>query len=270
MKRRKAIITILLTLWLTGSIAHAAEGVPKPLEGVGIDQHLDETIPLSLPFRDEAGNRVTLGEYFGKRPVILAFVYYECPMLCTLVLNGLVRAMRAISLDAGKDFTVVTVSFDPRETPELAAQKKRIYLETYGRKGADAGWHFLTGSTDSIERLTKAAGFRYRYDPKTKQFAHAAGIMVLTPQGRLAKYFYGVEYSPRDLRLALVEAASERIGTLADRVLLWCYHYDPAEGRYSLRIMRSIRLLGSATVLVIGLVVARFILRERKEKSGSR
>lgn len=273
MQRRYSLLSlILLAALVSEGDAQAATqpGVPKPLQGIGIDQRLDETIPLDLPFRDERGDTVPIGNYFGEKPVILAFVYYECPMLCTLVLNGLVRALRALPFDVGDEFEVVTISFDPSETPALAAAKKAAYIETYGRKGAAKGWHFLTGEADAIERLTKAAGFRYRYDPKTKQFAHAAGIIVLTPAGRISKYFYGVEYSPRDLRLSLVEAASDRIGSAVDRVLLWCFHYDPEEGRYSLTILRSLRLFGSATVLLLTILIAGMVFHDRKKKPAPR
>ena len=222
--------------------------LPKALEGVGIDQRLNETVPLDIDFLDEQGNAVKLGDYFGQKPVVLALVYYECPMLCTLELNGLLRALRATPLDLGKDFQIVTVSFDPGETPELAMKKKTEYVKQYGRPGAAEGWHFLTGKQASIEKLTKAVGFRYKYDPKSDLFNHASAIMVLTPQGRLSKYFYGVEYSARDLRLGLVEASAGKIGSAVDEVLLYCFHYDPSTGKYGVVIMNVLRLAGVVTV----------------------
>jgi protein SCO1/2 len=222
------------------------------LREVGIDQHLDRQVPLDLTFRDETGQSVQLRQYFGTKPVILALVYYECPMLCTLTLNGLVSALKAVTFDAGNQFNVVTVSFKPSETPQLAASKKQTYLRSYGRAGADAGWHFLTGDDANIKRLTEAVGFRYRWVPEQNQFAHAAGITVLTPSGKIARYFFGVEYSPRDLRLGLVEAAGEHIGSPVDQLLLYCFHYDPATGKYGAVVMNIVRLGGALTVLILG------------------
>ena len=222
------------------------------LREVGIDQHLDQQIPLDLTFRDETNQPVQLGQYFGSKPVILALVYYECPMLCTLTLNGLVSALKTVSFDVGNQFNVVTVSFNPSETPRLAASKKQTYLKSYGRPGADAGWHFLTGDAASITRLADAVGFRYRWVPEQKQFAHAAGITVLTPSGKLARYFFGVEYAPRDLRLGLVEASEEHIGSPVDQLLLYCFHYDPTTGKYGAVVMNIVRLGGALTVLVLG------------------
>ena len=230
-----------------------ADEKPEILKEIGIDQRLNEMLPLDVPLRDEAGRPVRLGDYFGRRPVILALVYYNCPMLCTQVLNGLVGALNVMSLDAGRDFDVVAVSFDARETPAMAAAKKDAYLSRYKRRNAAAGWHFLTGDAASIERLTKAAGFRFRYDKDRDQFAHASAVMVATPDGRLARYFYGIEYPPRDLRLGLVEASAGRIGTPVDQVLLYCFHYDPASGKYGAVIVNIIRLAGAATLVVLGL-----------------
>ncbi len=237
--------------------------IPAELRGVAIEQKLNEQAPLDLVFRDESGNDVRLGQYFGKKPVVLTLVYYDCPMLCTMVLNGLVRSLRAVPLEVGRDFEVVTVSFDPRETPELARGKKQSYVERYGRPAAAGGWHFLTGGEDSIRRLTESVGFRYTFDEKTGQFAHASALIVLTPAGKIARYFYGVEYSARDLRLGLVEASNHRIGTLADQVLLFCYHYDPVQGKYGLAIMRAIRAAGLATVLMLGGFVLVMLRREK-------
>jgi len=225
---------------------------PEILKEIGIDQRLDAPLPLDIPLRDETGRAVRLGDYFGKRPVVLALVYYNCPMLCTQVLNGLVAALNVMSLDAGRDFDVVAVSFDARETPAMAAAKKDAYLTRYKRPNAAEGWHFLTGDAGSIERLTKAAGFRFKYDETRDQFAHASAIMVATPAGRLARYFYGIEYAPRDLRLGLVEASAGQIGTPVDQVLLYCFHYDPSNGKYGAVVINMIRLAGAATLLILG------------------
>jgi protein SCO1/2 len=238
--------------------------LPELLTDIGLDQRLDAQVPLDLRFKDEAGRDVRLGDYFGRKPVILTLVYYECPMLCTQVLNGLTSALGVLSFTVGQEFDIVTVSFDPKETPELAAAKKAAYLDRYKRKGAGRGWHFLTGDERSIAALTKAVGFRYAYNASIDQYAHVSGIMVLTPEGRLSRYFYGIEYGPRDVRLALIEAADRRIGTPADQLLLYCFHYDPKSARYSLAIMRLVRTLGVATVLAMvgGIVVLR--RRERR------
>jgi len=240
----------------------AESGLPPVLRSVGFDQRLDAQVPLDLVFRDEAGQAVGLGNYFGGRPVILVLAYYRCPMLCTMVLNGLVRGLMDVPFDVGKEFNIVTVSFDPRETPALAANKKKTYVERYGRPGAAEGWHFLTGEEDAINRLTDAVGFRYIYDPKHDQFAHASGIMILTPKGRIARYFYDVAYSPRDLRLGLVEAAENKIGSPADQILLFCFHYDPAEGKYGPVIMNFVRLGGVLTILGLGTFLAILWRRE--------
>ena len=225
--------------------------MPEPLQKVAFEQRLNEPLPLELPFRDEHGNAVKLGDYFGRKPVVLAFVYYECPMLCTQVLNGLESALRVLNESAGKEFDVVTVSFDPRETPVLAAGKKIAYLDRYKRAGAEQGWHFLTGEQASIDALTKAAGFSFYWDEPTQQFAHASGIVVATPAGKLSRYFLGIDYSPRDLKFALMESSQERIGTLADRLLLYCYHYDPATGNYGFVAMRAVRIGGAVTLMAL-------------------
>jgi protein SCO1 len=238
-----------------------ANQTPGSLQGIGIDQRLNESLPLSLPLRDEAGRAVVLGEYFGKRPVVFALVYYNCPMLCTQVLNGLVASLNVMSLEAGKDFDVVAVSFDPRDTPASAAAKKEAYLSRYKHPASDAGWHFLTGDAAAIETLTKAAGFRYRFDEELDQFAHASAIMVATPEGRLARYFYGIEYAPRDLRLGLVEASAGKIGTPVDQILLYCFHYDPASGKYGAVIMNIVRLAG---LLTVGLIAVGFVVLSRR------
>lgn len=232
---------------------------------IGFDQKLDAQVPLNLAFRDESGRPVQLKDYFGEKPVVLSLVYYDCPMLCTMVLNGQTKALRALKLDPNSEFTLVTVSFDPKETPQLAAEKKKVYIRQYNRAGAEQGWHFLTGDEESIRRLTDAVGFRYLYDPETKQFAHASGIIVLTPDGKVSRYFYGIEYSARDLRLGLIEASAGRIGTLADQVLLLCYHYDPATGKYGAVILGVIRVLGTATVVIL---VGFMLVMLRRERRG--
>src|SRR5688572_19116770 len=215
---------------------------PGLLSKIHIDQHLDKPLPLDLPFVDENGTQVRLGDYFGKRPVVMALAYYECPMLCTQVLNGLVTALGVLNFEPGREFEVVAVSFNPREGPGLASQKKANYLERYGRPHTAAGWHFLTGKEDSIKRLTDAIGFRYEFDPEIQQYAHGAGIEVLTPKGAISKYFYGIEFSARDIRLGLIEASEDRIGTPIDDVLLFCYHYDPATGKYGAAVLRMVRI----------------------------
>jgi protein SCO1 len=244
-------------------IGQPASAQPEMLRGIGIDQRLDQQVPLDLVFRDETGAEVTLGGLLRGKPVLLSLVYYECPMLCTLVLNGMLSAMKALPFDAGQEFDVITVSFDPTDTAALAAQKKATYLEQYRRSGAEKGWHFLTGDASSIGRLADAVGFRYRYDPDRKEFAHAAGLTVLTPRGIVARYFFGVEFSPRDLKFGLMEAAENRIGTPIDQLLLFCYHYDPATGRYSTAVLTGLRVAAAATLLALGGFMFWAIRRER-------
>ena len=243
---------------------------PDLLKDVGIDQKLDQSIPLDLAFRDEHGNPVQLGQYFREKPVILSLVYYNCPMLCTQVLNGLESSLKLIPMDIGKQFNVVTVSVDPTERPVLAEAKQALYSGLYGRPGAAEGWHFLTGDEQQIKRLANAVGFRYAYDPASKQFAHASAIMVLTPKGKISRYFYGIQFPSRDLRLGLVEASQGKIGTPVDQVLLFCYHYDASTGKYGLLISRLIQAAAAATVLAIaGLVLVlrrkeHYVLPERR------
>lgn len=251
-----------------GAVPNSASK-PAILDQVGIEQRLNQQLPLDLPFRDETGKTVRLGDYFGQKPVILTLVYYECPMLCTEVLNGLTSALSVLKFDVGKEFNVVTVSFDPREGPALAAAKKRTYLNRYGRPGAEQGWHFLTGDQASIDALTKAVGFRYQWDPNAQQFAHATAIMVVTPQGRLAQYYYGVQYSPKDLRLGLIEASQNRIGSVVDQLLLYCYHYDPRTGKYGPVIMNVMRLAGLATLLVLGGFLFILFRHEPRKRVGN-
>jgi len=240
------------------------DDTPALLRNVGIDQRLNEQVPLHLTFQDEMGQRVELSRYFDQKPVILSLVYYECPMLCTQELNGLLTSLKGLSFDIGKQFNVVTISFNPREKPALAAAKKMMYTGLYGRPGAAEGWHFLTGDEASIERLTRAVGFRYAYDSASRQYDHATAIMVLTPAGRISRYFYGIEYPSRDLRLGLVEASAGKIGSPVDQLLLVCYHYDPKTGKYGLLISRVIRLSGLATALALGWFLLVMFRRERR------
>lgn len=227
--------------------------LPGALRGVGIDQKLNAPVPLDVVFRDEAGRPVPLATFFqSRKPVILALVYYRCPMLCTQILNGLESSLKAVSFNPGREFEVVSVSFDPKDTAELAAAKKQMYLRRYGRPNTANGWHFLTGDEPSIQALTRAVGFHYKYDPATDQFAHASAIMIVTPDGRLSKYFYGVDYSPRDIRLGLVEASLDKIGTPVDQALLFCFHYDVATGKYGAVAMNMVRFGGATFVLISG------------------
>ena len=236
--------------------------VPPQLENVTFEQRLDTRLPLDARFRDESGRDVALGDYFGKRPVVLAFVYYSCPMLCTQVLNGVSSAVKAMPFTVGEDFDVVYVSFDPADTPKAAAEKKRAQLADYKQAATAAGWHYLTGNKESITRVTSAAGFSYRWDEASGQFAHVSGVLVTTPDGRLSRYFYGVEYSPKELRMALVESGEGQIGSAVDQLLLYCYHYDPATGRYGVIAMNLVRLGGAITlVLLVGFI---WLMRRRE------
>ena len=244
--------------------ANLKPALPGALQGVGIDQRLNSQVPLDLRFRDETGRDVALSSFFHpQKPVILALVYYRCPMLCTQILNGIESSLKAVSLTPGRDFEVLSVSFDPKDTPELAASKKQMYLRRYGREGTANGWHFLVGDPAAAKALADSVGFHYRYDPKTDQYAHASGIMVLTPDGHVSKYFYGVEYSPRDLRLGLVEASNNKIGNPVDQILLFCYHYDPDTGKYGALTMRILRTTAASFLLVGG---ACFWIAIRKDK----
>jgi len=262
----RALAAVLLLSPFAFGICASAQpaGVRPPvLKDVGIDQLLNNQVPLDLEFRDESGRTVKLAEYFKDKPVVLSLVYYDCPRLCTQVLTGLLGAMKALPMTPGKEFVNLSVSFDPRETPQLAAAKKAEYLKRYDRPGAEAGWHFLTGDVAAIQALTKAVGFRYVWDPVTKQYAHAGGIMVLTPQGKISRYFYGIEYAPRDLRFGVIDASAGKVGSLADQVILYCYMYDPDRGTYGLVVMRLLRIFGSLTVVTL---LALFLYLRRKEK----
>jgi protein SCO1/2 len=245
------------------TLVPTAGNKPSILQNVGIDQKLGVVVPSDLIFDDEQGRAVHLGEMFDNRPVVLVLVYYQCPMLCTMVLNDLLRTMRAMPETVGKDFDVITVSFDPRDTPELALLKKKTYLAQYDRPGAEKGWHFLTGQQASITDLTNAVGFRYVWDPKFQVYAHASGIMVLTPTGKISRYFFGIDYVPTDLRIALTEASGGRVGGLADAILLYCFCYDPATGKYGLAISRLLKVGGCLTILVLGSFIVTAIRRER-------
>ena len=250
------MMTAMCQVWAQGMsqgvMSPPANMRPPGLKNVGIEQRLNEQVPLDLAFRDETGKPVRLGDYFGQKPVILNLVYYQCPMLCSEVMSGLESALRVMRFDVGKEFNVVTVSFDPKETPAMAAAKKAEYMKRYKRAGAEQGWHFLTGPEQSISALTQAVGFQYQYDPKTNQFAHATAIMLQTPQGKIAQYYYGVEFAPKDLRLGIIQASQNKIGTVVDEVLLYCYHYNPNTGKYGAIISRVLQLAGGATILILG------------------
>jgi protein SCO1 len=243
---------------------------PELLKEVGVDQKLNDEIPLNLAFRDEHGRPVELAQFFGSKPVILTLVYYNCPMLCTQVLNGLDRSLEVLPLEIGKDFNVVTVSIDPTDRPVVAEAKQAMYAGMYRRPGAQYGWHFLTGDEPQIKQLADSVGFRYAYDPDSKQYAHASAIMLLTPAGKISRYFYGVSYPERDLRLGLVEASQGKIGSPVDAVLLFCYHYDPHTGKYGLLISRVLQLGGILTVLVGGIFLIFLFRGERYALPGRR
>ena len=245
--------------------------LPGALAGVGIDQKLNQQLPLDVNLRDEFGRDVKLRDYFKSgKPVLLAPVYYRCPMLCTQILNGVAGALKAVSLLPGQDFEVVAVSFDPKDTAELAAAKKQAYLKRYGRPNTANGWHLLTGDEANVKELMDAIGYHYRYEPKTDQYAHASGIMLATPEGRLSRYFYGIEYSPRDVRLGLVEASQNKIGNPVDQILLFCFHYDPATGKYGAVAMNIVRAAGAGFVLLCGGVLAIVLRRDVRNSRASK
>ena len=277
-QRTRLILPSLLILAFTSHLGglRAAEpkGLPTPIStiisDVGIDQRLNEQIPLDLEFCDERGRPVRLEKFFGEKPVVLTLVYYQCPMLCTQVLNGVLRTANGVNLKIGQDYTIVTISFDPRETPKLAAEKKRRYAGAYRPGGAERGWHFLTGSRASIDRLTKAVGFRYHFDRASDQFAHSSGIVLATPDGRISRYFYGIEYPPKDFRLGLIESSAGAIGSPVDQFLLLCYHYDPKTGRYGFAISGLLRVAGSLTVLTLGVFLVAMFREERRRSKAAR
>lgn len=261
-------------LLVGGNLLATAPGSPPPeapmpappVKDIGFDQKLGAQVPLDTPFRDEAGKTVHLRDFAGKRPLVLSLVYFDCPMLCGMTTDGLVRSLRALRLSVGTDFDVLSVSFDPRETAEIASIKKGPVMRQYARAGAAEGWHFLTGTQDSIDALTKSVGFRYVWDAEQKQYAHATGVLLLTPQGRVARYFYGIEFPAKDLRLGLVEASEERIGNVVDQLLLLCYHYDPKVGRYTAAVRNLVR--GGAALTLAG-VAALVVTLLRREKRGT-
>jgi protein SCO1/2 len=256
----RVAVAVQLSLFMFGMAMAAvaqdnASVTPPQLRGVGIDQRLDNQVPLDLKFRDETGQTVILGSYFGKKPVILSLVYYTCPMLCTMAENGLLNALRDVKFNIGEQYEVVTVSIDPTEKPDMAMGKKAVYVGLYGRPGAKQGWHFLVGDDPDIRALAQAVGFHYNYIPETKQFAHATGIIVLTPQGKVSRYFYGIQYPARDIRLALVEASSEKIGNPVDAVMLYCCQYDPHTGKYGMVVAHVLKIAGAITLLCMGTLI---------------
>jgi protein SCO1/2 len=267
LKRWLSLSLMLSALLALGTGPAQAEGpVPDPLTDVSFDVRLDEQVPLDLNFRDEQDQAVQLGDYFGQKPVILLLYYYECRTLCGIVLNTFVETMYQLDFNIGDEFNVVTVSIDETETPEMAAEKKTAFLNYYGRPGAEDGWHFLTGQNDQIRQLADAVGFHYVYDAETDQFSHPVGLMVLTPKGVISNYFYGIDYPVESIRLALVDAAESRIGSVVDQVLLLCYHYDPTTGKYGPTILTIMRLFGIATVLGLGGYVVLMLLRDNGRK----
>ncbi len=250
--------------------AGVSNGLPAQLQKVGIDQKLNSQLPLDAEFKDENGNQIKLGDYFGKgKPVVLALVYYECPMLCNEVLNGLTGSLKGISFDAGKDFDVVAISFDARENEktDLTKNKKASYMARYGRAGTENGWHFLTGTQSEIDKVTQAVGFNYVFDEGTNQFAHAGGIMVATPEGKLSRYLYGIDYAPKDLKFSLMDSAQSKIGNPVEQLYLYCFHYNPADGKYGLAILSIMRLMAVATLLGIGAMLIGF-WRYNKNKAA--
>jgi protein SCO1/2 len=262
----------LLLLLIFVADVRAQGNLERIAQRVGLDQRLGEQVPLDLVFRDEQGRTVQLRDYFRDKPVVLNLVYFQCPMLCTQVLNGFLKSSQALPLQMDADYEVISVSIDPDETPEMAAAKKRRYAGSYRRAGADEGWHFLTGDKQAIERLARSVGYRYHYDERSQQYAHPSGIIVLTPQGRISRYFYGIDYHPTDLRLGLVESSEGRIGTLADQVLLLCFHYDPATGKYGFVIAGALRIAGLATVAILGgflVIMFRREMRKSKETAAA-
>jgi protein SCO1/2 len=262
---KRLTIAFLLIAVLAGP-APAQLPLRAAQQDLGFDQRLDAQVPADVLLRDESGRQVPLGEYLRDRPVVLVLAYYRCPGLCSLVLNGLTDALSGLPQTVGKEFTVLTVSFDPGDSAEMALAKKKAYLEEYARPGAADGWHFLTGGEREVKRLADAVGFRYRYDPKTGEYAHAAGILVLTPRGRVSRYLFGIQYAARDLRLALVEASEGKIGSPADQVLLFCLSYDPVTGKYRVTALSAVRIAAVVTALVLAALVTRALLRERRRR----
>jgi protein SCO1 len=270
------VLVVLLAFCVSASAQRMSQGImsapanvrPPGLANVVIEQRLGEQVPDDLAFRDESGKPVRLADYFGGKPLILNLVYFRCPMLCPEVLNSLESSLRVLKFDVGKEFEVLTVSFDPSDTPEQASQKKAELLKRYKRAGAEQGWHFLTGQQSSIDALTKAVGFGYQLNSQNQQFAHAATIIVLTPEGKISQYFYGVDFAPKDLRFSLIQSSGNKIGNVVDQVLLYCYHYDPATGKYGAIISRVLKISGLATMLVLGvLITALFRMGSKKTEA---
>lgn len=265
MTRTTATTLLVLSALVAAPSGRAQQTAPVPiLNNVSISQNLNRQLPADLVFRDENGKAVRLGDFFGQKPIVLSLVYFECPALCTEVLNGQLQTMKSISLNLGKDFEAVTVSFEPKDTPALAKAKRDVYAGQYGRPDAADHWHFLTGDQKSIDALTQAVGFHYAYDSAGRQYAHAAAIMVVTPDGRIDRYFYGVEYPARDFRLGLVEASEGKIGNVTDHALLYCYEYDPTTGKYGLVVMNVVRAGGVLTLLVLGIFMFVMFRRDRR------
>jgi protein SCO1/2 len=266
-------VTLALVILLAGAGARAQaapdlEILPPPPKDVGFDQNIGQSVPLDATFQDETGHTARLGDFFGDKPVVLSLAYDTCPMLCNLTAQGLVSSLKAINLDVGTDFNVVTLSFDPRDTPERSHTKKIAAMSRYGRPGAAQGWHFLTGTESEIRKVTSAVGFRYVWDAASEQYAHPAGIVVLTPQGKIARYLFGIEYAPKDLRLSLVESSKGNVGTVVDQLLLLCYHYDPKAGKYGAFAMGAMRVGGAITMLLVGGLV--FVMSRRERKGGTK
>ena len=254
---------VLLVLLLLNAAALAQDPQAQIAALAGLEQKLNGQVPLDAVFRDEHGNRVPLATFFGKRPVILVLAYYECPNLCTLVLNGVLQTAQDLKFDAGKDYEIVVISFDPRERPALAAAKKQSYLQRYGRAGAMKGWHFLTGEENAIARVAESVGYHFAFDEVTRQFAHPSVITVLTPAGKVSRYFPGIEYPARDVRLALIEASADRIGSLADKIFLLCFHYNPSTGKYGLLITRVLQVGGIGSAAALAIYIVTMLRRER-------
>jgi protein SCO1/2 len=261
-----ALLTLILAsgpVQEPGAAPPASE-VPPEVAGLAFDQRLNAQVPLDATFTNESGKPVRLGDLTRGKPAVLVLAYYRCPQLCTLVLNGLLDGLRGVGFRPGEEFSVVTISFDPRETPELAAAKKQHYVEAFGRPGAAAGWHFLTGTKDQIDRVAEAVGFRYEYDAKHDRYNHPSGVVLLTPGGRVSRYLFGIRFLPRDLKLGLVEASAGQVGSLVDQFLLFCFHYDQAGGKYAFAVMNAVRLGGALTALALGVVLIRLWRRERR------
>lgn len=272
---RRCVASLMLVIALAAGVAHAqsylpADVLPEQFKGVGIDEHLDQLLPLDATFTDSEGKQVKLGDYFQTgKPVLLALVYYRCPMLCTLVVNGMIDAARQIDWTPGEgpgnEYQLLVISFDSAETPELAARKKQVYVDAFGRAGAAGGMHFLVGSQDSVDRLTRAVGFNYKWDAKTGQFVHASAIYVVTPAGHLSKYLFGVQYDPTTVRLAMVEASSGKIGTISDKIWLMCSHYNPKEGTYAASVVKIMNLSAPGAAAAILVIVIAAVHRRRKK-----